>query len=735
MIADVKNEFHIKIDHKIPKHNKIFKISQADSQNLGISTGDWVLLKNNKKKTVAAAIVSKMSNSSFIEVNKIVSKILDLNNSSKVCVERITENKMYLKKIMLKTEIDVTELNSDQIEQLENNVKERCLDKLYMVNDLISLKVNNKITYFTIINIKPDLIGQIDEDTKILFDYEPISTRVFSDITQIGGMKYVIQKVRELVILPLKHPELYEPFNETIKPLNGLILVGPTGTGKTMLMKTLAKSSNINYQTITSVNIFGNTYGESEKNIKEIFKTAKEKSPTIIFFDEFDAIAPKRMTHMGEMEKRVVSQILIEMDNIADHNDVMIVAATNKINNIDPSFRVSGRLDYEIRINPPNEIDRLEILKIYTKPLPKYKNLNLKKIAKLTNGYVGADLVGIIREAIHSAIRREFPNMNQIKNVTQDRITNIKISNDDLEQAIGIIPPSAMRESYIEIPEISMDQIGGLEECKKIIEEAVTWRVSPPKELLEIGGEIPRGILLYGAPGCGKTMLGKAIANQSGINFIPVKGPEFVSMWVGESERAIRDLFEKARSLQPCVIFFDEIDAIAPKRSGNRQDGTNAIERMVNQLLSEFDGVASVKDIVIIGATNRPDIIDPALLRSERITYKIFVPLPDLKARKSIFNAHLTKINKIKTKGKIDYDKLAKITDTYSGADIGDVIRAATVYAVRSKKSFITQENLERIISDVVKPTVNSETLEMYEKFRERLTTKNQNIFSSNIYT
>jgi transitional endoplasmic reticulum ATPase len=487
----------------------------------------------------------------------------------------------------------------------------------------------------------------------------------------IGGLKDAIQKIREMVELPLRHPELFERLG--IEPPKGVLLYGPPGTGKTLLAKAVANESNAHFISISGPEIMSKFYGESEARLREIFKEAKEKAPSIIFIDEVDSIAPKREEVTGEVERRVVSQLLTLLDGLEARGKVIVIAATNRPNAIDPALRRPGRLDREIEIPVPDRKGRLEILQIHTRNMPLAPDVDLERLASVTHGFVGADLEYLCKEAAMKALRRILPEIKlEEPRIPQEILNKLQVTMADFEAALKEITPSALREVYLETPEVHWDDIGGLEDVKRELKEAVEWPLKYPELYKRLGYNMPKGVLLYGPPGTGKTLLAKAVATESEANFISVRGPELLSKWVGESERGIREVFRKARQAAPCIIFFDELDAIAPVR-GLGADSM-VTERVVSQLLTEMDGIQGLSGVVVIGATNRIDMIDRALLRAGRFDKIIYVPPPDKEARRQIFKIHMR--NK-PIGDDVSLDALVEQTQGFSGADIAAVVNTA----------------------------------------------------------
>jgi transitional endoplasmic reticulum ATPase len=487
----------------------------------------------------------------------------------------------------------------------------------------------------------------------------------------IGGLKDESQKVREMIELPLRHPEIFEKLG--IEAPKGILLYGPPGTGKTLLAKAVANESSAHFISISGPEIMSKFYGESEARLREIFKETKEKAPSIIFIDEIDSIAPKREEVTGEVERRVVSQLLSLMDGLEARGKVIVIAATNRPNAIDPALRRPGRFDREIEIKVPDKRGRLEILQIHTRNMPLDSDVNQEKIASVSHGFVGADLEYLCKEAAMKCLRRLLPELNlEDEKIPPETLEKLIITKADFDNAIKEVMPSAMREVYLESPDVKWSDIGGLDEVKRELQEAVEWPLRYPDLYTQLDHSMPKGILMHGPSGTGKTMLAKAVATESEANFISVKGPELLSKWVGESERGIREIFRRARQAAPCVVFFDEVDSIAPVRG---LGGDSMVtERVVSQLLTEMDGIHSLNGVVTIAATNRSDMIDPALLRPGRFDRIVYVPLPDKTTRKKIIEIHSsdTPISK-----DIDFEKIAELTDGFSGADVSSVVNTA----------------------------------------------------------
>ena len=523
----------------------------------------------------------------------------------------------------------------------------------------------------------------------------------------IGGLKDEIQKVREMIELPLRHPEIFEKLG--IEAPKGILLHGPPGTGKTLLAKAVASESNSHFISISGPEIMSKFYGESEARLREIFKEAKEKSPSIIFIDEIDSIAPKREEVTGEVERRVVSQLLSVMDGLEARGKVIVIAATNRPNALDTALRRPGRFDREIEIKVPDKRGRLEILQIHTHNMPLDTDVNQDRVAAVTHGFVGADLEYLCKEAAMKCLRRLLPELNlEDEKIPPETLEKLVITMNDFDNAIKEIMPSAMREVYLESPDIPWTEIGGLEEVKRELQEAVEWPLRYPNLYKELGHSVPKGILLHGPSGTGKTMLAKAVATESEANFISVKGPELMSKWVGESEKGVREIFRRARQASPCVIFFDEIDSIAPTRGGGMEGVHSSAERMVSQLLTEMDGIQEIHEVVVLAATNRIDMIDTALLRPGRVDKIVYVPKPDVKTRQKILEIH----TKDKPLGRdVDLITIAEVTEGFSGADVSAVANTAV--------SLVLHEYLAKYSTPEEAAKHSSEALVSMQHFEE----------------
>jgi len=572
---------------------------------------------------------------------------------------------------------------------------------------------------FVIIKTSPDGIVSINENTVIELKEEAAKAAEMEgprvSYEDIGGLHEEILKVREMIELPLKHPELFDRLG--IDPPKGVLLHGPPGTGKTLIAKAVANESGASFYTINGPEIMSKFYGQSEENLRKIFDEAEKNAPSIIFIDEIDAIAGKRSETHGEVEKRVVSQLLTLMDGLKGRGKLIVIGATNIPDSLDPALRRPGRFDREIRIDAPDRDGRKEILQIHTRGMPLGEDADIDNLSDFTYGYVGADLAALARESAMNALRRYLPEIDLDKPIPVDVLEKMEVNMEDFKNAHRGIEPSAMREFFVEIPKVKWKDIGGLENSKQQLIEAVEWPLTKPDVFKNMGIEPPTGVLLYGPPGTGKTLLAKAVANESNANFISIKGPEVMSKWVGESEKAVRELFKKARQVAPTIVFLDELDSIAPMRG--RDSGTHVTDSVVNQLLTSIDGLESMEGVVVIGATNRPDIIDPSLLRPGRFDRLVLIPAPDRDARLKIFKIHT---EKMKLEKDVDLEKLADITDNYSGADIEALCREAAMLAIREdeKAKSVSKKHFETAMESV-RATITPEIIKFYSKVSEVL--------------
>jgi len=576
------------------------------------------------------------------------------------------------------------------------------LNHVFSNGDSISLntQMGSKVQ-FVITNTKPSKPVIVTENT--IFKLGSLTKTVNSSVPRItydelGGLKNEVQKIREMVELPMRHPELFDKIG--VEAPKGVLLYGPPGTGKTLIAKAVAGETNAHFISLSGPEIMGKHYGESEEKIREIFTQSEENSPSIIFIDEIDSIAPKRDEVSGELEKRIVSQLLTLMDGMKSRGRVVVIAATNRPDSIDPALRRPGRFDREIEIGIPDDDGRLDILSIHTRGMPINEKVNLKQIAKTTHGFVGADLEILSKEAAMRSLRRILPEIDlEEDKISSEILQKIEISNDDFREALKEVRPSALREVQVQIPDVNWDDVGGLDELKDELREAVEWPVKHKEAYDYVDVEAPKGVLLYGPPGTGKTLIAKALAKMTESNFISIKGPELLSKWVGESEKGVREIFRKARQAAPCIIFLDEVDALVPRRGSGSSD-SHVTENIVSQILTEIDGLEELHNVLIIGATNRLDIVDEALLRPGRFDRIIEVGNPDSKSRKHIFEIYT---KKKPLENNVDIKKLVEITNGFTGAEIAAITNRAALVALKRyvagksqniKEIKITQQDL-----------------------------------------
>ena len=694
MESDLK--LRIKDAFKEDAGRGIVRIDPDIIKKLKLKVGDAIRISHPfvNKKTVA------LLSSGRIEDNRM--QVIRMDPSLRRNLNASIDDLVEIKKIEvdLARSISFAGLNSSLIPRDPQALARKLENRVITLGDTLSFYAMGHRIDIAVVNYTPKTEAvKISLNTNIEFTEKPqntIETRKtiihyekISDIEEklqeirekvtyedIGGLEALIQKIREIIELPIRHPELFERIG--IEPPNGVLLYGPPGTGKTLLAKAVASETDANFISISGPEIMSKFFGQSEENLRNLFEEAKVNSPSIIFLDELDSLAPKRDEGKNQVESRVVAQLLSLMDGLKGRGEVIVIGATNKVNNIDIALRRPGRFDREIEIKVPDSNGRFEILLIHTRGMPLGEDVNLRLIAEKTHGFVGADIKSLCKEAAFLAIREIIPEIDLDEPVPEVVLNQLKIKMSHFLEALTNIEPSALREVLITHPSETWDDVGGLREAKQELKEIVEWPLKYPEFYKYMKSRPPNGILIYGLPGTGKTLLAKALAHETEINFISVKGPEFLSKWVGESAKTVRETFRKARSTAPCIIFFDEIDAIASRRS--ESSDSRVTDQIVAQLLTEMDGLEELKDVVLIAATNRPDLLDPALLRSGRFGRHIEIPLPDKNTRINIFKIHLKDrpIN-----DKIDIESLAQELEGYSGADIEAVCEEATILAIR----------------------------------------------------
>ncbi len=574
---------------------------------------------------------------------------------------------------------------------------------------------------FAIVQTSPKGIVQVLPDTEIIIKEDALDQEE-QDLVQsisyedIGGIGNQLQKIREMIELPLKHPILFQRLG--IDPPRGVLLHGPPGTGKTLIAKAVASETKAHFTSINGPEIISKYYGESEKQLREIFDEAAANAPAIIFIDELDSIAPKREDVTGEVERRVVAQLLTLLDGMGGRDNVVVIGATNRRDAIDQALRRPGRFDRELEIGVPDKKGRGEILEIHTRDMPISDDFNLEWLLDNTYGFVGADISALVRESAMKALRRYLPEIDlDEEEISPEVIEKMEVRMSDFQEAVREIEPSALREIYIEVPEVTWDEVGGLEDVKERLKESIEWPLTMPEKFEHFGINPPRGIMLFGAPGTGKTLIAKAIANEAKANFITIKGPELISKWVGESEKAVREVFKKAKQSSPSIVFLDEFESIAGMRRSSSGDGSDVMNRVVNQLLSSMDGVEGMEGVIVVAATNRPEMIDPALMRSGRFERVLHIPPPDKESRVAILRIHA----KDMPLGKFKLDDIATSLDNYTGADIEAVCREAALIAMRDGKKTVTKKHFEQA-TERVRPTVTEDMMQYYSKMEETLT-------------
>ncbi len=683
---------------------------------IGISTGEIVELVG-KKTTAAVAWPAYPEDLSkqIIRMDGVIRKNAGVSLSEKITIRK-AEVKQATKVVFAPGEINFsTDFGFVRF------VKRKLKGYPLTMKDTVMIPVLGRANPFVVIESDPEGIILISDDTKIEISDKPASDVMSSSGVQIsyediGGLGDVIQKIREMVELPLKHPILFEKLG--IDPPKGVLIHGPPGVGKTLIARAVANESDANFITINGPEIMSKYYGESEKKLRNIFRKAEEQAPTIIFLDEIDAIAPSRESTSGEVERRVVAQLLSLMDGMAGRGQVIVIGATNRIGGVDPALRRPGRFDREIEIGVPSFEGRKQILLIHTRGMPLAEDVNIDNYARITHGFVGADLQALTREAAMHTLRRFLPEIDlEQESIPPEILDAMEVTTGDFNEASKEVQPSAMREVMVEIPNISYDDIGGLDEIIQELKETVEWPIKEPEAFERMGITPPAGVLLYGPPGTGKTMLAKAVANESEANFISIKGPELLSKWVGESEKGVREIFRKARLASPSVIFFDEIDSIASRRGMNGD--SSVTERMISQLLTEIDGLESLNNVVILASTNRPDIIDPALLRPGRFDRLVYVKPPGLEGRREILDLYT---EKMPLEDDVNLEELSRNLDGFVGSDIQALCREAGLIALREDIDIEKVAHRHFVEArEVVHATMTAAAVEYYEKIEANI--------------
>jgi len=674
------------VEEAVTDDNSVVTMSPDKMEELQLFRGDTVLLRGKRKKETVCIVLSndEATSNDKIGMNRVVRQNLRVRLGDIVSVQPCPDVK-YGKRIHV-LPID------DTVEGLTGNLFDVYLKPYFLEayrpvckGDLFQIRGGMRSVDFKVVETDPAPYCIVAPDTVIHCEGDPIKREDEEEklneigYDDVGGCRKQMAQIKEMVELPLRHPQLFKALG--IKPPRGILVYGPPGTGKTLIARAVANETGSFFFLINGPEIMSKLAGESESNLRKAFEEAEKNSPAIIFIDEIDAIAPKREKTHGEVERRIVSQLLTLMDGMKQRSHVVIMAATNRPNSIDPALRRFGRFDREVDIGIPDSTGRLEIIRIHTKNMKLDEDVDLEQIAAETHGYVGADMASLCSEAALQQIREKMDLIDmEEETIDAEVLDSLAVSMDNFRFAMGATNPSALRETVVEVPNVSWDDIGGLEKVKRELQELVQYPVEHPEKFLKFGMTPSKGVLFYGPPGCGKTLLAKAIANECQANFISIKGPELLTMWFGESEANVRDVFDKARMAAPCVLFFDELDSIAKSRGGSAGDGGGASDRVINQILTEMDGMGAKKNVFIIGATNRPDIIDSAILRPGRLDQLIYIPLPDEASRMSILKANL---RKTPIADQVDLGYLAKVTNGFSGADLTEICQRACKLAIR----------------------------------------------------
>jgi len=690
---------------------KVARITEYAMNKLNIEIGDYIEVIGPNGSALLQALIGDGLSDNEIRIDGYVRRSVGVGIGDEVIVKRA--------QVQDGTRVVLAPTQPISFSQsFVDYVKDWLMNKPLSRGETISVPTYVGSIDFVVVTTQPSNSIRVTSRTTLEIRQEPVKeVGAFPKVTweDIGDLEDVKEKIREIVELPMRHPEIFQHLG--IEPPKGVLLYGPPGVGKTLLAKALANEIGAYFTSINGPEIMSKFYGESEQRLREIFEEAEKNAPAIIFIDEIDAIAPKREEVTGEVEKRVVAQLLTLMDGIKGRGKVIVIGATNRPDAVDPALRRPGRFDREIEIRPPDAKARKEILQVHTRNMPLAEDVNLDKIAEQTHGYTGADLAALAREAAMSALRRFIKDRNidlEQQQIPVNVLKELKVTMQDFIDAMKFIQPTLLREVYVEVPKVRWEDIGGLEEAKQQLREAVEWPLKFPEIFEKLGIRPPKGILLFGPPGTGKTMLAKAVATESGANFIAVRGPEILSKWVGESEKAVREIFRRARQTAPCVIFFDEIDSIAPMRGFAHDSGVT--ERIVNQLLAEMDGIQPLNRVVVIAATNRPDILDPALLRPGRFDRLIYVPPPDEKARLEILKIY---VRSLPIDSTVNLEELAKKLEGYTGADIEALARETAMKVLRQRyyeclnKARQECKNSQECIDTSVKSCMSNATLKI----------------------
>jgi len=691
------------------------RIDTATRTLLNISIGDVIEITGKKTTTaVAWRLFPEDDDKGIIRIDYIIRNNAGVSLGDKVTIRKA--NPKPARKIVIapatKQKVSIS------AEYVAMMAKRGLLRRPVVKGDTIiipGVAIFGNATPFIVLKTEPSGTVQIFEDTDIEARDEAVHSESAAKVSyeDIGGLKEEIRTVREIIELPMKHPELFGRLG--IEPPKGVLLHGPPGTGKTLIAKAVANESGANFFSIQGPEIMNKFYGESEARLREKFEEAERSAPAIICIDEIDSIAPKRGEVQGEVERRVVAQLLSLMDGLKERGRVVVIGTTNRPDDIDPALRRPGRFDREITIGAPDREGRLEIIQIHTRGMPLAKDVNIEELAATTHGFVGADLAALAREAAMKCLRRYLPSLDLDNPIPEEALNSMEVTMNDFMEALRVVEPSALREVYVEIPTVKWSDIGGLDDVKQELIESIEWPIKRKADLAKIGIEPPRGILLFGPSGAGKTLLAKAVANECGLNFISIKGPEIMSKWVGESEKAVREIFKKARQAAPCIVFLDELDSIASTRGLDSDSGVS--KRIVDQLLTSIDGLEENIGVFILGATNRPDLLDRSLLRPGRFDKLILILPPSRNERAEICRIYL---RSMPLAGDVDVERLAERTEGYTGADIKALCREAGYNALRAGADVVSADFFERGL-EKVQPSVTPETIDFYMRIKKEL--------------
>jgi len=695
----------------------IARIDSKSRKLLDVVSGDIIEIKGKIKSTAAVVWQAHPSDEGlgFIRIDGYIRQNVGAGIGDKVFVSKASV-KDAERIVLAPPPGQKMPLSPDFAEYAKRKWEGKPMSK----GDVVPIPMFGIVFNFLVVQVVPHGIVRVTKETDFIVKEEPVSESLVKigevHYEDIGGLKNEIQKIREMVELPIRYPELFERLG--IEPPKGVLLYGPPGTGKTLLAKAVANESDANFISISGPELVSKFVGESEERLRMIFKEANEKAPSIIFMDEIDAIAPKREEATNEVERRMVSQLLTLMDGISKRGQVIVLAATNRPEAIDPALRRPGRFDREIEIGVPDRNARKEILQIHTRNMPLAKDVDLDELANITHGYTGADLSALVREAAMATLRSIFPKIIDKQHIPAEILNELQVTKEHFMEALRSIQPSALREVFVERPNVHWSDIGGLDKVKAELREAVELPLKKPEAFEKMGIRPIKGVLLVGPPGVGKTLLAKAVATERESNFISIKGPEVLSKYVGESEKTVREIFRKARLAAPCIIFIDEIDSIASARGSEDEFDSGVSRRVVDTLLTEIDGLAGLKNVVVLAATNRPEAIDPALLRPGRFDRIIEIPMPDAETRLAIFKVHTRNMPLDKS---VNLEELANQTDGYTGAEIENICREAGMNAIRANRDYVTREDFQRALQEV-KPTIPKEVTERIKRFKEEPT-------------